>query len=172
MQTTPFHLNLLCAWLGILLGFLSGLGFGLFFHRENWLGGYGSFQRRMYRLAHISFFGIAMINFIFYLTAQQLVTPATQLASETFILGAIGMPFCCVLMAHFPRTRLLFSIPVVSLLLGCVLMLVILMHPVTPPSWALPTRSETPSPQTQSSYLSFPAQLNEISESIIAKEEP
>jgi hypothetical protein len=48
--------NLLAAWVGILMGFLSGLALGLCFHRENWLGGYGSFKRRLYRLAHISLF--------------------------------------------------------------------------------------------------------------------
>ncbi len=37
------NLNLFLAWLWILLGFVSGMVLGLFFHRENWLGGYGSF---------------------------------------------------------------------------------------------------------------------------------
>src|SRR5206468_12363049 len=58
MQTP--QLNLLAAWSGILLGFISGLVFGLFFHREGWLGGYSSFKRRLYRLGHISFFGLAV----------------------------------------------------------------------------------------------------------------
>src|SRR5882672_5817718 len=124
MDRSPFHLNLLCAWIGILLGFLSGLIFGLFFHREQWMGGYGSFQRRMYRLGHISFFGLAIVNFMFYLTAQDpsFAAPMFQhsipIASAAFIIGAASMPLCCILMAHFPRTHLLFSIPVLSLLLG------------------------------------------------------
>src|SRR5437899_7934368 len=105
MQHSFLHLNLLCAWFGVLLGFLSGLVFGLFFHRENWLGGYTSFQRRMYRLAHISFFGLAIVNFMFYLTAQDSsfqnfslpfaqhsLTPILQhsipIASTAFIIGA------------------------------------------------------------------------------------
>ena len=52
------NLNLFLGWLWILLGFVSGMALGMFFHRENWLGGYGSFKRRMYRLGHISFFGL------------------------------------------------------------------------------------------------------------------
>jgi len=113
-------LNLIAAWLGILLGFGSGLLLGLFFHRENWLGGYNSLKRRLYRLAHISFFGLGAINLLFYFTAQQLPqdNSVVLIASWAFILGAILMPICCLFMAHFPRTHLLFALPVMSLLLG------------------------------------------------------
>jgi hypothetical protein len=133
----PFHANLLFAWVGILLGFLSGLVFGLFFHRENWMGGYGSFKRRMYRLCHISFFGLAVVNFMFYLTARSLVSPGlpVEIASFAFIVGAVSMPLCCLLMAHFPRTHLLFGIPVLSLLAGCVLTLSPLLRHSTIPSF-------------------------------------
>ena len=55
MQT----LHLYAAWIGIFMGFLAGAGLGLFFHRDGWLGGYSSWPRRMARLGHISFFGIA-----------------------------------------------------------------------------------------------------------------
>ena len=64
------NLNLLIAWLWILLGFGSGMIQGLFFHDEHWLGGYASFRRRMYRLAHISFFGLGAVNLLFCLTVQ------------------------------------------------------------------------------------------------------
>ena len=116
--------NLLAAWVGMLLGFLSGLVLGLCFHRENWLGGYGSFKRRLYRLAHISLFGLGAVNLFFYLTARTLA-PGSELAlaSSAFIIGAITMPICCVIMAHFPNTRMLFSLPVVSLITGGVLTL-------------------------------------------------
>ena len=33
-------MNLIAAWSAILLGLVSGLVMGLFFHRENWLGGF------------------------------------------------------------------------------------------------------------------------------------
>ncbi len=119
------QINLLAAWTGILLGLISGLGMGLFFHRENWLGGYGSFKRRLYRLGHISLFGLAAINLFFYLTAQGLpVNSMLSLASSLFVIGAITMPLCCLIMAHFPNTRMLFGLPVLSLIAGGALTLV------------------------------------------------
>lgn len=114
------QLNLLLAWLWILLGFASGMVLGMFFHRENWLGGYTSLPRRMYRLAHISFFGLGAANLLFWLTVKDFpATGATLgLASGAFALGAVTMPLCCVLMAHWPKTRMLFALPVFSLLVG------------------------------------------------------
>jgi hypothetical protein len=119
------NLNLILAWLWILLGFVTGMVLGLFFHGENWLGGYGSFKRRMYRLGHISFFGLGAVNLLFCLTAQ-IFSPAGQLvsvASWAFIVGALTMPVCCVLMAHYPKAHLIFAVPVLSLLTGGILTL-------------------------------------------------
>jgi len=118
------QINLLAAWVGILLGFLSGFALGLGFHRENWLGGYGSFKRRLYRLAHISLFGLAAVNLFFYFTARALpATALLSLASSAFVIGAITMPICCLIMAHFANTRSLFALPVVSLVAGGILTL-------------------------------------------------
>jgi hypothetical protein len=44
-------------------------------------------------------------------------------ASGAFILGAITMPVCCVVMAHFPKLHLVFAVPVVSLITGGLLTL-------------------------------------------------
>jgi len=112
------QLNLCLAWLGILLGFVSGLLLGLFFHDDRWLGGYASFKRRLYRLGHISFFGLALVNFVFYLTARDFSHPsmATAVASWGFAAGAVSMPLCCLLVAHQPRLRGLFAIPVLNLI--------------------------------------------------------
>jgi hypothetical protein len=120
MNSSAPQLNLIVAWLGILLGFASGMGLGLCFHREDWLGGYASFRRRLYRLAHISFFGLGATNLLFWLTVKNLSVSGAMLdwASILFALGAATMPVCCLLMAHFPKARLLFSIPVVSLLIA------------------------------------------------------
>src|SRR5436189_3173067 len=112
----PLRLNLIVAWVGILLGFASGLALGLFFPQENWLGGYTSLKRRLYRLAHISFFGLGAVNLLFYFTVQRLpASPAIVIAAWAFIVGAISMPICCLLMAHFPSAHMLFSVPVLSL---------------------------------------------------------
>ena len=128
MKSSIAHMNLLLAWIWILLGFLSGMLLGMFFHGEKWLGGYASLKRRMYRLGHISFFGLGMVNFIFAMTLQSGSFAGQQavVASWAFILGALTMPLCCVIMAHFPKAHLIFAVPVVSLIVGGVLTLVLL----------------------------------------------
>jgi hypothetical protein len=122
MKSNP---NLILAWLWILLGFVSGMVLGMFFHGENWLGGYGSFKRRMYRLGHISFFGLGAVNLLFCLTVQNfsLAGSLVHFASLAFIIGAIAMPVCCVVMAHFPKAHMIFAVPVVSLIAGGILTL-------------------------------------------------
>jgi hypothetical protein len=117
--------NLILAWLWLLLGFVAGMVLGMFFHGENWLGGYASFRRRMYRLGHISFFGLGAVNLLFCLTVQNfsLAGQLVSVASWAFIVGAITMPVCCVVMAHFPKAHLVFSVPVVSLIAGGILTL-------------------------------------------------
>ena len=125
MKTEITQINLLLAWLWMLLGFVSGMVLGMFFRSENWLGGYGSFKRRMYRLGHISFFGLGAVNLLFCLTVQNFALTGSliHLASLAFITGAIAMPICCVVMAHFPKAHLIFSVPVVTLITGGVLTL-------------------------------------------------
>ncbi len=121
----PPHLNLVLAWIWVLLGFVSGLYLGVNFDRVDWLGGYSSLRRRLYRLAHISFFGLGVLNLLFYFTTRvlSLSGPVPDGASLAFALGAMSMPACCVLMAHRPRLRFLFAVPVLSLLCGGVLTL-------------------------------------------------
>jgi uncharacterized membrane protein YdcZ (DUF606 family) len=130
MKANFVQLNLSLAWLWILLGFASGMILGLFFHDENWLGGYGSFKRRMYRLTHISFFGLGATNLLFWLTMENLrcADSLAEVASWAFVGGALSMPLCCVVMAHFPKANLIFAVPVISLLLGGVLMFALLLR--------------------------------------------
>ena len=125
MKTEITQINLLLAWIWILLGFISGMVMGLFFHRENWLGGYASFQRRMYRLGHISFFGLGGLNLMFCFSVQHfmLAGAGIHLASLAFVVGAVAMPMCCVIMASFPKATMIFAVPVVSLITGGLLML-------------------------------------------------
>ena len=53
MNSHAAQLNLVLAWLWIVVGFGIGFFIGLNFQKERWLGGYASFKRRLYRLAHI-----------------------------------------------------------------------------------------------------------------------
>jgi hypothetical protein len=119
------QLNLAVAWLWIVLGFVSGFVLGTNFHREDWLGGYGTFKRRLYRLAHISFFGLGAVNWMFYFTANQFAGAGAlvTVASWGFVVGAVSMPLCCFIMAHHAPLRPLFVIPVSSLLVGGILTL-------------------------------------------------
>jgi hypothetical protein len=122
--------NLVLGWVWILLGFASGFVLGLSFHREDWLGGFASFKRRLYRLAHISFFGLALMNLMFYFVAREFSRSglAVELASWGFLVGAISMPACCVLMANNAKLRGLFLIPVLSLVCAASLTLWEVIH--------------------------------------------
>lgn len=115
-------MNLLAGWISLLLGFASGAVPGLYFWREEWLGGYGSWRRRMVRLAHIAFFGLGFINLFFALTVEQfgLSTAFGPLHSASWLLltGNAAMPAVCYLSAWRLPFRHLFFIPVLSLLAG------------------------------------------------------
>lgn len=112
-------LNILAAWAGIFAGVLLGVVQGLAFHREEWLGGYGSWPRRLMRLGHVSFFGIAFLNLAFAWTVHNpgwrpgSFVPAAALAAAQAL-----MPAACYLAAWRPRLRRLFVLPVCCVLVG------------------------------------------------------
>lgn len=106
--------NLYAAWIGFLLGCVSGSILGLFFHRDNWLGGYDSWCRRMLRLGHISFFGLGFINLAYAMTMKSLGIGGPSSASVLLLAGAVAMPALCFLSAAWPGFRNLFFIPVLS----------------------------------------------------------
>lgn len=112
--------NLYAGWLLMLGGVISGAAIGLGFHKEEWLGGYGSFRRRLLRLGHIAFFGLGLLNILYSFSAPRLhlASLASTAASVGFIVGAVTMPLCCFLTAWTPRARNLFPVPVLSVLIG------------------------------------------------------
>ena len=126
MTPHPATLNLIAGWLGMLFGVLSGAILGLFFHREDWMGGYGSYRRRLARLGHIAFFGLGFLNLIFAATFFQLPLSGNTLAiaSWALILGAVTMPLCCFLSAWRKPLRHLFPIPVLSITTGLLAILI------------------------------------------------
>ena len=104
--------NLVCAWIGIVLGAVTGAVQGMFFHDEKWLGGYGSWQRRMTRLGHISFFGLAILNLAFAFTVSYFEKELlVKLPSYLLILGAIDMPLSCYLSAYGKHSDISFTSP-------------------------------------------------------------
>ena len=116
-------LNFYAAWIGILLGFIAGAIIGLFFHNKDWMGGYSSWKRRMTRLGHISFFGIAFIN-ITYSVSIRLFNIKADYVSYLFLIGAITMPLVCFMSAYKTNFRHLFFIPVLSLVGGAIIFIV------------------------------------------------
>lgn len=112
-------INLAVAWTAILIGLVTGAIIGLFFHRPDWLGGYGSWRRRMVRLGHISFFGTGFLNLAFALSVNHLhLEHVPRLPSAMFVVGAISMPAVCFLSAWREGFRQLFFIPVTSLIIA------------------------------------------------------
>jgi hypothetical protein len=117
-------LNLYAAWAGILGACLAGAVTGMFFHQENWLGGYSSWERRMVRLGHISFFGLGMVNFLYDYTVLQFnLSLSSPYSSWLLVIGLITMPLVCYLSAFKKFFRHLFFIPVLSVLSGIILFL-------------------------------------------------
>jgi len=117
--------NVVAGWLAMLAGVLSGAIAGLFFHREDWLGGYNSYRRRLVRLGHISFFGLGFVNLMFAMTAPAMDVHGITLrvASISFLIGLIAMPICCFLSAWRKPLRHLFPIPVTAVFIGIVAIL-------------------------------------------------
>ena len=114
------ELNLFAGWCGFFAGIVSGAWMGLFFHRDDWMGGYGSYRRRLTRLGHISFFGLGFINVMFGLSLRATHAADDRLAfiSTCLLIGALTMPACCFLSAWRKPFRHFFFIPVSSLFLG------------------------------------------------------
>lgn len=117
---------LVTGWSGMLGGVVSGAALGLFFHREDWMGGYGSFRRRLARLGHISFFGLGFLNLLLAFTNQLVALPQrpASIAAGALIVAAVAMPTCCFLAAWRPSFRHLFAVPVVGAFTGIVATLV------------------------------------------------
>lgn len=113
-------INLQFAWLWFFGGVVSGSAQGLFFHREAWLGGYGSWRRRLARLGHIAFFGTGLLNLAFALSVMALglhdVYPTLVSAGSVLLLiGGATMPVACYLAAWRKPLRHLFPVPVLAL---------------------------------------------------------
>ena len=103
------------------LGLLSGAAQGLAFHRETWMGGYGSWRRRLTRLGHIAFLGTGMLNLALALTVYATDLPEAQarISGVLLIVGALSMPLVCYLAAWRKPCRQLFFVPVLCLTGGC-----------------------------------------------------
>ncbi len=118
-------MNITAAWIAILVGFIEGAVIGLFFHREDWLGGYTSWARRLMRLGHISLFGLAFVNIAFAWSVKTLDMSFDTVAVPAclFIAALITMPLVCHACALYKPIRHLFFVPVACLIFGAALFL-------------------------------------------------
>jgi hypothetical protein len=112
------ELNLAGGWIAILAGLVTGIALGLFFHKEEWLGGYASWPRRMLRLGHISFFGTGLLNILLALSLSALKTEPHPIGSLAMLASTVAMPAVCTASAFWKPARHLFFIPVLCLLIG------------------------------------------------------
>jgi len=121
----PAHiLNWYYGWAAIGVGFITGAIIGLSFHRDDFLGGYMSFRRRILRLGHIALPALGIINIVFSLTSWPSAESQNgKVASTCLIIGGITMPLICFLCAWRPGFRYFFPLPVGVLIVAVVCVL-------------------------------------------------
>jgi hypothetical protein len=121
-MTTVHPLNWYAGWTLILAAFITGAGIGLFFHREDFWGGYASFRRRLVRLGHIALAALGGLNVLFSVATPAAPT-SIHVASLLLLIGAVSMGPICFLTGWRQSFRHLFLIPVSSLIAAVVLVL-------------------------------------------------
>ncbi|MCL2640567.1 MAG: hypothetical protein FWD53_06965 [Phycisphaerales bacterium] len=112
-------------WAMLLTSFAVGAIVGLSFWRENFMGGYGSWRRRMVRLGHIALAALGILNMVYGLAGVPVTgTWQAQGAGMGLLIGGVAMPTVCFLAAWRMDWRHGFVIPVCALVGAavCVLM--------------------------------------------------
>jgi hypothetical protein len=118
------YANWYAGWLMILAAFVAGAVIGLFFWREDFLGGYGSWRRRLTRLGHIALAALGLFNVIYAMAPAGAVGGwRLEWAGIGLIAGGVAMPIVCFLSAWNRAFRRLFFIPVGALIGSVVLIL-------------------------------------------------
>jgi hypothetical protein len=117
----PHGLNWQFGWWLVLSAFVTGALLGLCFHRDDFLGGYGGFRRRVLRLGHIAQAALGMMNVLYGLSPWPApATPEADVAAWAFVLGGVSMPAVCFLTAWKTPFRHLFFVPVTALVVAVV----------------------------------------------------
>lgn len=113
-------LNWYFGWASILAAFVTGAVIGLYFHREDFLGGYSSFRRRILRLGHIAQAALGMMNVIAGVDQLRAGTDYVAVAQWGLVIGGLTMPAVCFLSAWRPAFRHWFFVPVTALIAAAV----------------------------------------------------
>jgi len=115
-MVTP--LNWYFGWGLILSAFITGAAVGLFFHRDDFWGGYASFRRRIVRLGHVAQAALGMLNVLYALSPPASPSFLETVASLSFVVGGVSMPAVCFLAGWKKPFRHLFFVPVTALVLA------------------------------------------------------
>jgi hypothetical protein len=117
-------INWYAGWSLILAAFATGAVIGLGFARENFMGGYDSWPRRLMRLGHIALAALGMLNMIYGIAPRPFPdTWQAAGAGTCLIIGGIAMPVVCFLSAWKKPFRNLFFIPVIALIVAAICVL-------------------------------------------------
>ena len=108
-------INWYFGWISILCAFGTGALIGLFFYRDEFLGGYASFRRRILRLGHIAQAALGMMNVVAGNSQLSSGVEFSMIGQWGLVVGGISMPVVCFLSAWRAECRHLFFIPVISL---------------------------------------------------------
>jgi hypothetical protein len=117
----PF--NFYAGWSMVLAAFVTGAAVGLYFHRDNFWGGYSAFRRRIVRLGHIALAALGMMNVLFAV-AVPCTTMPHRAAAILMIVGGLSMPAVCFLAGWRQPFRHLFFVPVISLIAAVTFILI------------------------------------------------
>jgi hypothetical protein len=123
-------LNWYAGWSLLLLAMLVGTALGAFFHQDDFLGGYGSFRRRLLRLGHISLAALGMLNLLYAIAPTPPIgsggwrASAAWLASICLVAGGTLMPAVCFLTAWRESARRWFVLPVLTLMIAVVMAMI------------------------------------------------
>lgn len=120
----PHPLNFTSGWILVLTALLVGIPLGLGFHRDDFLGGYTSFRRRLLRLGHVALAALGTLNILFGLSPLPAGGGAAAWPGPLLLAGAITMPLVCFLAAWRAPFRHAFFLPVTLLGAGFVLIIV------------------------------------------------
>jgi hypothetical protein len=119
----PHELNFVAGWCLVLAAFVCGAVIGLRFHREDYLGGYGSFRRRLLRLGHVALAALGLVNVVYGLSPAHDRTQLGDWPALLLFSGAVAMPSICFLAAWRQSFRHLFFLPVTLLTVAIALII-------------------------------------------------
>ena len=114
----PALYSLIGGWVAILLGCLAGATQGLFFHKDDWLGGYGSWPRRMTRLGHVALVALGLLNVALAGPAAMVGVRWEKLSGALLFAAMCTMPAVCDLSALRRGFRHLFYLPALCVIAG------------------------------------------------------